>query len=351
MNYFDECGEPMTWPKTLVIAELSGNHKGSLTRALELVEAAYESGAHAVKLQTYTADTMTLNLNHGEFKVTDPSSLWFGRSLYDLYSEGSTPWAWHAEIFEHANKLGMLAFSTPFDLSAIEFLQDLKVPLYKVASFEISDKQLIQGIAKTGKDLIMSTGMATVDQIKKSVDWYREISDGRLILLKCTSSYPAPISELNLNAMVKFREVFGTEYGLSDHTLGITASIAAVALGACVIEKHLTLDRNDGAIDSLFSIQPDELKMLVKAVKEVQEAAGSEFLGLSKSEAQSNQHKRSIYFINNLAKGQTIESKDVKSIRPGLGLEPEYLEKIIGKTTSQEVYTGTPTSLDNIDFS
>jgi pseudaminic acid synthase len=341
----------MNWPKTLVIAELSGNHKGSLSRALELVEAAYKSGAHAIKLQTYTADTMTLDVNRDEFKVTDPSSFWFGRSLYDLYTEGSTPWEWHAEIFDYATKLGMWAFSTPFDLSAIEFLESLNVPFYKVASFEVTDKQLIQGIAKTGKDLIMSTGMATVDQIKKSVGWYREISDGELTLLKCTSSYPAPLTELNLNAMTKFREVFKTDYGLSDHTLGITASIAAVALGAKVIEKHLTLDRNDGAIDSLFSIEPTELTMLVKAIEEVHVALGSEFLGVSKSENQSSLHRRSIYFVNNLAKGQKIKSVDVKSIRPGLGLETEYLEKIIGKTTSQEVYFGTPTSLDNINFS
>ena len=341
----------MNWPKTLVIAELSGNHKGSLARALELVEAASDSGAHAIKLQTYTADTMTLNINRDEFKVTDPASLWFDRSLYDLYSEGSTPWGWHKEIFDHATKLGMLAFSTPFDLSAIEFLENLNVPFYKVASFEITDKQLIQGIARTGKDLIMSTGMASVDQIKKSVGWYREISNGKLTLLKCTSSYPAPLTELNLNAMAKFRDVFNTEFGLSDHTLGITASIAAVALGASVIEKHLTLNRNDGAIDSLFSIEPAELSALVSSIEDVHNALGSDFLGLSKSEAQSSLHRRSIYFVSNLAKGQKIESKDVRSIRPGLGLETEHLEKIIGSTTSMDVSIGTPTSLHNINFS
>ena len=324
----------MNWPKTLVIAELSGNHKGSLARALELVEAASDSGAHAIKLQTYTADTMTLNINRDEFKVTDPASLWFDRSLYDLYSEGSTPWGWHKEIFDHATKLG-----------------NLNVPFYKVASFEITDKQLIQGIARTGKDLIMSTGMASVDQIKKSVGWYREISNGKLTLLKCTSSYPAPLTELNLNAMAKFRDVFNTEFGLSDHTLGITASIAAVALGASVIEKHLTLNRNDGAIDSLFSIEPAELSALVSSIEDVHNALGSDFLGLSKSEAQSSLHRRSIYFVSNLAKGQKIESKDVRSIRPGLGLETEHLEKIIGSTTSMDVSIGTPTSLHNINFS
>lgn len=337
--------------KTLIIAELSGNHQGSLERALQLVDAAHQSGVQAIKLQTYTADTMTLNINRGEFKVDDPNSLWFGRSLYDLYSEGSTPWDWHEEIFNHANKLGMLAFSTPFDLSAIEFLEGLNVPFYKVASFEITDKQLIESIAKTGKDLIMSTGMASIEQIKKSVGWYREISDKKLTLLKCTSSYPAPLKELNLKAMVKFREIFGTEYGLSDHTLGITASVAAVSLGATVIEKHLTLNRNDGAIDSLFSMEPSEMSTLVKSINEVNEALGSEFLGLSESEAQSSLHRRSIYFVSNLKTGDKIESKDVRSIRPGLGLQPEYLEKVIGKTLLKDVSVGTPTSFENIDFS
>jgi len=337
--------------KVLVIAEISGNHKGSLSRAIELVEAAAQAGASAIKLQTYTADTMTLNLNHGEFLVSDPGSLWFGRTLYDLYTEGSTPWNWHEEIFEHAKNLGLLAFSTPFDLTAVDFLETLEVPFYKIASFELTYKQLVEKVAGTGKDLILSTGMANLEQIRKSVDWFKSVSSGNLTLLKCTSSYPAPFEEVNLRAMVKFKELFGTDYGLSDHTSGVISSVGAVALGASIIEKHITLDKNDGAIDSKFSLNPEEFKSLVTSINQVAESIGSVSFGIGKSETQSSIHRRSIYFVRNVNLGQIIKRDDVQIIRPGLGLEPELMDQIIGKRALKNVVIGTPTSITNIDFS
>jgi N-acetylneuraminate synthase len=336
--------------QVFIIAEISGNHKGSLSRAMELVDAAAEAGVSAIKLQTYTPDTMTLNFSHGEFLVSDPESLWFGRSLYDLYSEGTTPWDWHEQIFEHAANLGLIGFSTPFDLSAVQFLESLNVPIYKIASFELTYKQLIERVAETGKDLILSTGMANLKQIEKSVDWFKCKSKSNLTLLKCTSSYPAPYSEVNLKAMVRFKEIFNTNYGLSDHTAGEIASVAAVALGATVIEKHITLDKKDGAIDSAFSLDPQQFKSLVNSINQVKDILGKVSFGIGESEFQSSIHRRSIYFVRDLLLGQIIEESDLRIIRPGLGLEPEFLDQIVGKKTQVNIKAGTPTSTANIDF-
>ncbi|EEA03764.1 N-acylneuraminate-9-phosphate synthase [Burkholderia sp. H160] len=329
-----------------VIAEMSGNHNQSLERALEIVEAAAASGAHALKLQTYTPDTMTLDLDTGEFHIDDPKSLWAGTSLYRLYEEAHTPWDWHRPIFERARELGMLAFSTPFDETAVDFLETLDVPAYKIASFENTDLPLIRRVAATGKPLIISTGMATVAEIDEAVRTARVAGCEQLVLLKCTSSYPASPENSNVRTVAHLRELFGCEVGLSDHTVGTGAAVAAVALGASVIEKHFTLRRADGGVDSAFSLEPEEMKALVVESERAWQALGHVAYGPTQQERASSIFRRSLYIVRDIAAGETLTTENVRAIRPGMGLSPKYLDVILGTKVRQALKRGTPLSWD-----
>ena len=331
-----------------IIAEMSGNHNQSLDRALEIVDAAASAGAHALKIQTYTPDTMTINLNEREFHISDENSLWKGKSLYDLYGEAHTPWEWHEKIFRRAKDHGLVPFSSPFDATAVDFLENLGVEIYKIASFENTDIPLIQKVASTGKPIIISTGMATVAELDESVRAARESGCNDLILLKCTSTYPALPINSNINTIPHLQELFKCQVGLSDHTLGVGASIASVALGATVIEKHFTLDRNDGGVDSAFSLDPDDLSTLVDETNSAWQSLGEINYGISESEKSSLQFKRSLYIVKDMKKGQIITKSDIRAIRPGLGLPPKYIEKFIGKTIKNNIKKGTPLSWDLI---
>ncbi|HEX5128043.1 MAG TPA: pseudaminic acid synthase [Rhodocyclaceae bacterium] len=325
-----------------IIAEMSGNHNGSLDRALEIVDAIAASGAQALKLQTYTADTMTLNLAEREFRIDDAKSLWNGRTLYDLYHEAHTPWDWHAPIFERARKKGLLAFSTPFDATAVDFLQDLDVPCFKIASFENVDLPLIRKVAATGKPIIISTGLANLTEIGEAVSAARDAGCRELVLLKCTSSYPASPAESHLRTIPHLRDAFGVEVGLSDHTLGVGAAIAAVALGACVIEKHVTLDRHDGGVDSAFSLEPQELKLLVEETERARQCLGVVHYGPSERERASLQFRRTLYVAKNVKAGELFTAENVRAIRPGYGLLPKHTEAVIGRRASRDIERGTP---------
>ena len=329
-----------------VIAEMSGNHNQSLERALAIVDAAAQAGAHALKIQTYTPDTMTLDLDEREFRITDKSSLWRGSSLYRLYGEASTPWEWHKPIFSRARQLGMIPFSTPFDKTAVEFLEDLEVPCYKIASFENTDIQLIRLIAATGKPIIMSTGMATAAELDESVREARSAGCCELILLKCTSTYPATALGTNLKTIPHMREFFGCEVGLSDHTMGSGVSVASIALGATVIEKHFTLSRSDGGVDSSFSMEPTELTDLVLATQSAWEALGSVSYGPTKAEEKSLQYRRSLYIVKGIKEGTVLTHDNVRAIRPGLGLPTKYLNIVIGKRITRDVVAGTAMTWD-----
>lgn len=329
-----------------IIAEMSGNHNGSLERALALVDAAGRAGAQALKLQTYTADTMTLDLDRGEFFISDPGSLWKGTSLYKLYQQAHTPWDWHEPIFKRARELGMAAFSTPFDSTAVDFLEKLDVPCYKIASFENVDLPLIRKVASTGKPVIISTGMASVGEISEAVNAARGAGCKNLVLLKCTSSYPAPPDHSNLRSIPHLHELFQCQVGLSDHTLGIGAAIASVALGATVIEKHFTLRREEGGVDSAFSLEPAELKSLVEESARARAALGGVAYGVSELEAKSLQFRRSLYVVRDLKKGDTLTAENVRAIRPGLGLAPKHLEAVLGYRVGRDVARGTPMSWD-----
>jgi len=324
-----------------IIAEMSGNHNQSLERALEIVEAAAKSGAHALKVQTYTPDTMTLDLDEREFHISDPKSLWAGTSLYKLYQEAYTPREWHQPIFERARELGMISFSTPFDDTAVDFLESLDVPCYKIASFENTDLLLIRRVAATGKPLIISTGMATVAELDETVRAAREAGCKDLILLKCTSTYPATAVSTNILTIPHLRELFGCEVGLSDHTMGVGVSVASVALGATVIEKHFTLNRADGGVDSAFSMEPSEMTQLVVETKRAWQALGQVSYGQTEAEKGSLQYRRSLYVVQNIKAGGVLTRENVRAIRPGLGLPTKYLEQVLGKTVKQDVKRGT----------
>jgi len=333
----------------LVIAEMSGNHNQSLDRALAIVDAAADAGAHAIKLQTYTADTMTLDVDTPEFRIDDPKSLWNGQSLYTLYQQASTPWKWHAPLFERARSRGLIAFSTPFDETAVDFLETLDVPCYKIASFENTDLPLIRRVAATRKPLIMSTGMATIEELEASVSVARDAGCSDLILLKCTSAYPATAADANLATLPHMRELFQCEVGLSDHTIGVGVAVAAVAHGATVIEKHFTLARADGGVDSAFSLEPSELAMLVCETRQAWLAGGKVAYGpQSESEWASVQFRRSLYFVRDLAAGDIIDHSAVRAIRPGHGLPPGEIERVVGARVSQNVTRGTPVSWDTL---
>lgn len=324
-----------------VIAEMSGNHNQSLERALEIVEAAAKTGAHALKIQTYTPDTMTLDLDEREFHIADPESLWAGSSLYTLYGEAYTPWEWHKPIFDRARELGVIAFSTPFDDTAVDFLESLDVPCYKIASFENTDLPLIRRVAATGKPLIISTGMATVAELDETVRAAREAGCRDLILLKCTSTYPATAESTNILTIPHLRELFGCEVGLSDHTMGVGVSVASVALGATVVEKHFTLRRSDGGVDSSFSMEPAEMSQLVVETERAWQALGQVSYGPTEAERKSIQFRRSLYIVQDLQAGAVLTRENVRAIRPGLGLPTKYLEALLGKRVKQDVKRGT----------
>ena len=324
-----------------IIAEMSGNHNQSLGRALEIVEAAARSGAHALKIQTYTPDTMTIDLDEREFYIGDPKSLWKGASLYKLYGEAYPPWEWHKPIFDRARELGIIAFSTPFDDTAVDFLESLEVPCYKIASFENTDLPLIRRVAATGKPLIISTGMATVAELDETVRAARESGCKDLILLKCTSTYPSTAENTNILTIPHLRELFGCEVGLSDHTMGVGVSVASVALGATVIEKHFTLSRADGGVDSAFSMEPAEMAQLVVESGKAWQALGQVSYGPTEAEKKSLQYRRSLYVVRDIKAGEVLTKENVRAIRPGLGLPTKYLEEVLGKTVNQDIPRGT----------
>lgn len=331
-----------------VIAEISGNHNQSLARALEIVEAAALAGAHGLKIQTYTPDTMTIDLDEREFHIGDTGSLWSGTSLYKLYGEAYTPWEWHRPIFQRARELGIIPFSTPFDDTAVTFLEEMDVPCYKIASFENTDLPLIRRVAATGKPLIISTGMATVAELDETVRTAREAGCEHLILLKCTSTYPATPANTNIMTIPHLRELFGCEVGLSDHTMGVGVSVASVALGATVIEKHFTLRRADGGVDSTFSMEPDEMAQLVKETERAWQSLGAVNYGPTQAEQKSLQFRRSLYVVKNIRAGEVLTRDNVRAIRPGLGLPTKYLDVVLGKTVTRDVERGTPLHWDLI---
>ncbi|MFA6294249.1 MAG: pseudaminic acid synthase, partial [Victivallales bacterium] len=320
---------------------MSGNHNQSLERALEIVAAAAKSGVHGLKIQTYTPDTMTIDLDEREFHISDPNSLWAGTSLYKLYREAYTPWDWHKPIFDHARKLGLIAFSTPFDETAVDFLESLEVPCYKIASFENTDLQLLKRVASTGKPMIISTGMATMDELDETVQAVREAGCKDIILLKCTSTYPASAENTNILTIPHLRERYGCEVGLSDHSMGIGVSVASVALGATVIEKHFTLKRADGGVDSAFSMEPDEMAQLVRETEVAWLALGSVNYGPTEVEKKSLQYRRSLYIVKDLKAGEKLTRDNVRAIRPGFGLPIKYLEEVLGMSVNQDVKRGT----------
>jgi len=332
-----------------VIAEMSGNHNQSLERALAIVEAAARAGAHALKLQTYTADTMTIDVRHGEFAIADSGSLWAGNSLYDLYEKAHTPWEWHGPLFKRAAELGMMAFSSPFDESAVDFLETLGVPCYKIASFENTDHPLIRRVAATGKPIIMSTGMATLAELDESVRVAREAGCRELALLKCTSTYPATPENSNICTIPHMRETFKCQIGLSDHTMGIGAAVAAVALGATVIEKHFTLARADGGVDSAFSMEPNEFEALVSESEKAWRSLGDVRYGPSEAEKRSMVFRRSLYIVQDAKAGERISKENVRVIRPGYGLPPKHLESVLGRTFKRDVAKGAPLSWDIVN--
>lgn len=332
--------------KPFVIAEMSGNHNQSLDRALEIVDAAAAAGAHGLKIQTYTADTMTIPHDKGLFYIDDPKSLWNGKTLHELYEIAHTPWEWHKPIFERARQKGMIPFSTPFDSTSVDFLEDLGVSVYKIASFENKDWPLLKKVAQTGKPVIMSTGASTVESISESVKVLRENGCNNIILLKCTSTYPASASNTNLKTIPHMRELFNCFTGLSDHTGGIGAAIASVALGARVIEKHFTLNREDGGVDSAFSIEPNELEALVIESERAWESLGEVKYDVLKEENASLRFKRSIYIVKDIKVGDIFTSENVRVIRPGDGMQPKYFEKILGRKAKADIKRGTPLTWD-----
>ena len=329
-----------------IIVEMSGNHNQSLERALMIVEAAARAGANAIKLQTYTADTMTLDLKEREFFISDDKSPWKGQSLYDLYKIAHTPWDWHQPIFDCAKKRGLICFSTPFDETAVDLLEKLGAPIYKIASFENTDLPLIQRVAATGKPLLISTGMATQEELDESVDAARKAGCKDLTLLKCTSTYPATPENSNLLTIPYLKDRYGCEVGLSDHTLGIGVAVASVALGASVIEKHFTLKRSDGGVDAAFSMEPGEMEELVEETKRAWQSLGKVFVGPTEAEKSSITLRRSLYFVKDLPAGHVVKEGDIRRIRPGMGLPPKEYQKLIGRKLQKAVSRGNPTSWD-----
>jgi pseudaminic acid synthase len=329
-----------------IIAEMSGNHNQSLERALAIVEAAAETGVQMLKLQTYTADTMTLDVKEGDFFISDENNLWKGQSLYDLYQLAHTPWDWHEPIMRRAHELGMLCISTPFDESAVDFLETLNVPAYKIASFENTDLPLIRKVAATGKPMIISTGMATLAELDETVCTIRKAGCKQFVLLQCTSTYPATPENSNVLTIPHMRELFNCEVGLSDHTMGIGGAVAAVALGATVIEKHFTLRRADGGIDSAFSMEPEEMKQLVIETKRAWQSLGTVKYGPTEAEKPSMKFRRSLYIAQDMKAGEVLTSENLRCVRPGMGLAPKYYDILLGRKVNMAVKMGTAMSWD-----
>lgn len=327
-----------------IIAEMSGNHNQSLERALKIVEAAAAAGAHALKLQTYTADTMTLDIEEGDFFISDPASLWKGSSLYQLYQQAHTPWEWHEPIFERCRQLGLICFSTPFDDSSVDFLESLNVPCYKIASFENTDLPLIRKVATTGKPMIISTGMATIAELDETVRTAREAGCNDIILLKCTSSYPSTPENSNIRTIPHLHELFDVQVGLSDHSMGCGVAVAAVALGATVIEKHFTLSRADGGVDSTFSLEPEEMRQLVVETERAWQSLGQVSYGPTEKEKKSLVFRRSLYVVKDMKAGEVFTRENVRAIRPGYGLPPKFIDTFLGRQISLDVKKGTPIS-------
>jgi N-acetylneuraminate synthase len=329
-----------------LIAEMSGNHNKSLDRALQIVDAAADAGAHALKIQTYTADTMTIDVSEGEFFIDDPKSLWKGNSLYTLYQKAYTPWEWHKPIFDRCKQRGMIGFSTPFDATAVDFLESLGVELYKLASFENTDLPLIRKIASTGKPMIASTGMANVAEIDDLVRTAQSSGCKELVLLKCTSSYPASPENSNIATIPHMRDLFRVQVGLSDHTLGTGVAVASIALGATVVEKHFTLKRADGGVDSAFSLEPGEFRDLVVETKRAWQGIGKISYAVTEGEKKSLTFRRSLYVVEDMKSGEVLTEKNLRAIRPGNGLPPKFLETVLGRKIGRPVKRGTPLSWD-----
>ena len=338
-SFFSGLSQERQQPR--VIAEMSGNHNRSLERALEIVEAAAETGAHALKLQTYTADTMTLPVSTGEFFINDARNLWNGYSLHELYEIAHTPWEWHEALFRAGEERGLTVFSTPFDETAVDFLEELGCPFYKVASFENNHLPLLRKVGATGKPVIVSTGMATLAELDECVRTLRESGCGKLVLLQCTSTYPATPENSNLRTIPHMGDLFGCEVGLSDHTLGIGAAIAAVALGATVIEKHFTLSRAEGGVDAAFSLEPKEMAALVVETKRAWQALGGIHYGTTEAEKLSARFRRSIYIAQDVKSGDVLTSENLRVIRPGYGLEPKYYEILLGRRINRDLPKGS----------
>ena len=326
--------------RTLVIAELSANHGHDIEIAKKTIKAAKESGADAIKLQTYTADTMTIDCNNKYFKLNQ-GTIWDGRTFYDLYKEAYTPWEWHKDLMGYAEELGLIFFSTPFDKSAVDFLEELDVPVYKVASFEFMDIPLIEYIASKGKPMIMSTGLASLSDISDAVDACRRMNNDQIILLKCTSSYPARVEDANLKTMPNMKETFSVEVGLSDHTLGITVPVVSIALGAKVIEKHFILDKSIGGPDASFSLEPHEFKQMVEAVRNAENSIGTVDYSVEKK-IKSRLIGRSLFVVKDIEEGEELTQKNIRSIRPGYGIAPKYYDKVMGKKAKKNIKRGTP---------
>jgi pseudaminic acid synthase len=325
------------------VAEISGNHNQDFDEAVRLLNAAKEAGADAVKLQTYTPDTLTIDSDKEYFRVGG-GTLWDGRNLYDLYGEAYTPWDWQPKLKKVADDLGLDLFSTPFDPTSVDFLEKLGVPAYKIASFEVVDIPLVRRIAKTGKPIIMSTGMATIAEIEEAVDAIREAGNNQLALLKCTSAYPAPPEEMNLRTIPHLADAFNVPVGLSDHTLGIAVPVVAVGLGVCIVEKHFTLSRSVPGPDTAFSLEPQEFKAMVEAIRTAEKALGQVHYGVSEEEAKSRVFRRSLFVVKDIKAGEVFSEKNVRSIRPGHGLSPKYLKDVLGRQAATAITRGTPLS-------
>lgn len=331
----------MKLDKPMIIAEMSGNHNQSLERALEIVDAAAAAGVDALKLQTYTADTITIDKADGEFFISDEENLWKGDSLYNLYKKAYTPWEWHKPIFDRCKELGIIGFSTPFDFTSVDYLEDLDVPFYKIASFENIDLPLIRKVAQTGKPMIVSTGMASIAELDEMVSTARENGCHDITLLKCTSSYPASPKGTNLMTLPHMKQLFNCNVGISDHTMGIGVAVASIAMGSTVIEKHFTLSRADGGVDSAFSMEPDEMKQLVQEVNRAYDAIGDISYGVTEQEKAEIAFRRSLYIVKDMKKGDILTEENVRSIRPGLGLKPKYYDLILGKKVNRDIEKGT----------
>jgi pseudaminic acid synthase len=325
----------------LIVAEMSANHNHDLDIAIKTIRAVKNAGADAIKIQTYTPDTITIDCDNEYFRINQ-GTIWDGKTLYQLYKEAYTPWEWHKDIFRIAAEEGLICFSSPFDISAVDFLDSFDVPVYKIASFEINDIPLIRYVAKKGKPIIISTGIAELADIELAINTCREEENEQIILLKCTSSYPAPVEEANLLTIPNMRNTFNVEVGLSDHSMGITLPVSAVSLGACLIEKHFILDRSIGGPDASFSLNPSEFKFLVESVREVEKALGKINYSLSEKVLSSRNFSRSLFVVKDMVKGEIFSDINVRSIRPGYGLHTKYLPQVIGKKASTDIKRGTP---------